>query len=594
MPGRGKTRITGIVGSRGKDGPTVVSGVPGRHELVADFMGCSGKVALPARVEDLDHRCLPFGESLAPPVRNHTRQRLHPRSTTHSGRDQAIQDEGALLVSGVVAEPVTGELVRRLIAACLDERYECLAQLRADVAGCVVTTDKIFLFKTLNSRDTLFYRRSGETIEWSTDPAEVAVADLEREAIWRSCRGDDVFVYGDVEIVPPGHVVVLDRASSEVVRFDRVVPAELPPRTGLQEYAEIGYELLLRAVRPYAEAGTTGVLLSGGLDSVAVTTALAEAGGDVVAYHVESGDPSADESSYAQEVCDALSIPLVRVTADTGDGYLDERWRFPHPYNHSWHRWLEQTAERVEQDGITHLLWGREGNVIFGPSHYGVRDVLTGDLGWGEKLSMLRGVLSSRWDLWSILSSARPGNSLLEDSEPVGDNARPTDFLVPMPQAPDDDLNLEFGAQEHTSDLVVWRPRGIQIGNPMGSRELRALSARMPAAYKLIPFGGRLIWKPVLRLMLAGRVPDVVWRRPGPMWLQAPDQRFCQEHTDTLDRLLGSPDSRLVRRNIVDPDRLAAVLTDPVLLRANAATLVCAAMTELFLRGQDRDSVGVG
>src|SRR5205085_3459924 len=108
--------------------------------------------------------------------------------------------------------------------------------------------------------------------------------------------------------------------------------------------------LLLAATRPYVCSGRIGVLLSGGLDSSAVATALGENGADVVAYHMATGDPLADESAYAREVCRHLSIPYVPIMTDVDHGYLSEDWRFPHPYNHFGYRWLEQTVQRVRQD----------------------------------------------------------------------------------------------------------------------------------------------------------------------------------------------------------------------------------------------------
>ena len=121
----------------------------------------------------------------------------------------------------------------------------------------------------------------------------------------------------------------------------------------------------------------------------------------------------------------------------------------------------------------------------------------------------------------------------------------------------------------------------------MADRELYRLAEGMPNAYRWFPYGGRVIDKPVLRLMLSTRLPALVWRRYGGLWPHAPLQTFCLTHTDLFAELIGSPESLLVRMNIVDPDRLAAVLEKPPTIRRNTNSLVWSAMTELFLRSLD-------
>ena len=69
--------------------------------------------------------------------------------------------------------------------------------------------------------------------------------------------------------------------------------------------------------------------------------------------------------------------------------YLSRSWDFPHPYSHTGYRYLEQAAERVADDGVTFLATGREGDILFGPLHYSVRDILFGDLCWREKQEMM-------------------------------------------------------------------------------------------------------------------------------------------------------------------------------------------------------------
>lgn len=562
-----------------------------RLSLCADYVGCCGRVSVPVSTEDVDHVVTPFV-----PFPDRTWP-SRPRFVWQWTRRGAAVPDGRqeLLLGGTVRERPSGELAARVAAWLRHGDHHRLTELRGDHTGALVTRHAVYLFRSLFTQNTLFYRISGDTIEWSTDPSDLAgdgLTELDRTTIWRLCRGDNATAYPRLRRLRAGHVLVFDGRSTSDIQYDRVVPRRLPRGSSLRDYAGHAYDLLRRATRPYAGSGRIGVMLSGGLDSAAVTTALVDAGADVTAYHVTTGDPLADESAYARAVCRHLDVPFVSVSADTGDGYLSTGWAFPNPYNHFSYRWQEQLAERVRQDGITFLATGDDGNLLFDPVRdYGVHDFLFGRLRWAEKRQLLRGALCARWTLPDLVRSVRRAHSLLAVGQPVGDNADPTDFLVPMPGVPDDideRMNFEFTSIEHTADLTLFWPRGIQRCSPMADRELYRLAEGMPNAYRWFPYGGRVIDKPVLRLMLSTRLPAQVWRRYGGLWPHAPLQTFCLTHTETLAELIGSPESRLVRMNIVDPDRLAAVLDEPPAIRRNTNCLVWSAMTELFLRGLDR------
>ncbi len=559
------------------------------NKVIGGYTGCSGQIIFP----DAPNGILLRG--ISDPLRETARQGCYALQWLNPHQQSAALPSPAenehVLLSGALAEPATAELAARIRAALVSGRYEDLGQIAGELVGCLVTSKKIYLFKSIvGNSSTIFFRRSGDTVRWSTNPADLVEdpdAEIDRAALWRCCRAEGPFIYHSIHRVQPGQVVVLERHRTTTVEYDRITPMALPRRTTLPEYAEIAYELLRDAVRPYAGSGRVGVLLSGGIDSSSVLTALVDTGADVVAYHLNTDDQLADESAYARAVCEHLKVPLVSIQTDNGAGYLSRSWEFPHPYSHTGYRHLEQAAERVADDGVTFLATGREGDILFGPLHYGMRDILLGDLRWREKQEMLLGVLSSRWQLPQILKSCISNSSLLEGSMPIGENARRSDFLTPMPGMSDEKIDYNFMAQESTMDLSLFRPRGILLCSPMGSKDLRRLSMRLPSAYRWIPFQGRLIDKPVLRMMLARRLPDLIWRRGGRSWLNSPPQNFVLRHVQPLRELIGSPDSHLVRTGIVDPALLAKTLGHPQSVRRNAEALICSAMVELYLRSME-------
>jgi asparagine synthase (glutamine-hydrolysing) len=158
----------------------------------------------------------------------------------------------------------------------------------------------------------------------------------------------------------------------------------------LSELATLARSALCDATRPLAQArAKVGLLLSGGIDSAAVAAALASQGANVTAYHLQFGHPAADESAYAQAVCQALSLPLVIIPARTEADYLSDQWRFPHPYGHAGLRWMQLLAEQAERDGITFLTTGRGGDPAFGPlDSYGLSDICSAPITATEKVQI--------------------------------------------------------------------------------------------------------------------------------------------------------------------------------------------------------------
>src|SRR5262245_7553559 len=393
------------------------------NRIVGHYTGCSGQVSFANAPDGLLVRGVKHTAREIAGQRRYALQWLNPRGTGTPLPSPAENEH--VLLSGALAGPATSELAARIRTALVTGRYEDLRRIGGELVGCLVTSQRVYLFKTImGKRSTMFFRRSGGTVRWSTDPADLVEdpdADIEREAILRCCRGEGPFIYHAIERVRPGQVVVLEQHRTTVVDYEQITPMALPRRTTLPEYADIAYELLLDAVRPYAGAGRVGVVLSGGIESSAVLTALVDAGADVIAYHLDTDDPLASESSYARAVCHRLDVPFVSIPTDNGAGYLSTSWDFPHPYSHTGYRHLEQAAERVADDGVTFLLTGREGDILFGPAyyHYSMRDILLGDLSWREKNELLCGVVASRWQMSSILRSCFSNASLVEGSMPI-------------------------------------------------------------------------------------------------------------------------------------------------------------------------------
>ena len=81
---------------------------------------------------------------------------------------------------------------------------------------------------------TIFFRRSGDTVRWSTNPADLVQdpdAEIDRAAVWRCKVGVGTFIYRSMDRVRPGQVVILEQHRTTAVEYDRITPMALPRRT---------------------------------------------------------------------------------------------------------------------------------------------------------------------------------------------------------------------------------------------------------------------------------------------------------------------------------------------------------------------------
>lgn len=442
--------------------------------LILDYIGFSGQRTFS---EDLPPRTSRRGGVASCPSQirhDHLVQWLSNRAPALlSERPEPIH-HAALFLAGIVVPPDPRlQLAERFAQALQHEDYTEL--LIGDYCGCLVAEDEIWFWKTRASTTNIFYRRDGSRLCWSTDPRTlVTEQDLSRNGLAQCCLGEDVFVYPGLAYVAAGTVVRCSVTRTQTTLFDQL-PTGFPQKpVTLSELALAARSALCDATRPLAQARVKiGLLLSGGLDSAAVAAALVSQGANVTAYHLRFAHPAADESAYAQAVCQALSLPLVEIFATTGGDYLSDQWRFPHPYGHAGLRWMQLLAEAAERDGITLLATGRGGDPAFGPlDSYGLSDICSAPIAASEKWQMIMGAISTDWLLPDLVRSVKRSHSLINERS-LSPGLQECSFAPPFLCHRDAEALLQ-APYEHTGfsphDLVlettVWQPHGLHMIHP--------------------------------------------------------------------------------------------------------------------------------
>jgi hypothetical protein len=536
--------------------------------------------------------------------------------------------EGQLFIAGLLwTQQNTPERIARTLATSITSgTYHDLALLSENAAGCLIKDRTIFLWVGCASNDHVFFR-SADQFCWSTNPLDLIMSedDVDSWALRRCCHGDDAFIYHETKVqrVEQGHLVriTIDECGHMNVHdvvFDRFLPdPHLSSKTLTMEHiVRRTREALLNAVRPLACGEPVGIMLSGGSGSAAILEAMKQVGVNGIAYHLEAPNPEASEYRFAQMACDALDVPLVRIPMSCGPDYLSFQWRFSHPDGHPWVRWFEQIAQQARKDGVTILVTGAGDDHAFGPEmEYSVHSLLSARIPWREKRKMLRGLLSTDWNVLDILRSAWPwpprqliGLTYLAGPSKEDHHMRRADFLTPLPPEFYREIDAAllhspcFEPQCMAVEHTILQPNGIRLYYPYYHREVQAISLALPDAYRLMPAASlpphvaalvpeleRIVDKPILRLACEDTLlpQEVVWRTWS-VCTQASIQAFCLNHPQILQDILAE-DSCLAQMKILDSRRLEQVLASRADIRNNYTSLVASALVEIFLKKALRD-----
>jgi hypothetical protein len=229
------------------------------NPLIFDFQGFTGALDL-TQLTNLPAVSIStsFGESRsASSLTPRLTQILSPTSAGHLKTVMLPEEEERLLHAGCLTAPATwAEVMECCRAAFRNGDRASLIHLKGDVAGCYITTSGVFLFKSQTSNDTVFYRRFGTWLWWSTDPSDLAEAsDLDDDALYECCAGEDVFVYRHQAFVRAGTVLSLRLEQENQEAFAPITAVVLSPLTSFQEAAAMTQDALLEATAPLAQSG---------------------------------------------------------------------------------------------------------------------------------------------------------------------------------------------------------------------------------------------------------------------------------------------------------------------------------------------------
>ncbi|WP_158884790.1 asparagine synthase-related protein [Amycolatopsis anabasis] len=581
-------------------------------------------------------------------------------------RTSAPEPAARTLLSGRIELPAGGEPVRGRAAVTELERFldrhgagglrsregeYCLAHLTRDGGT-------LYLYRGLTTTRGLYYRLCHHGLIFATDPEDlcdperplhrqVDVDVLAALAI-ETPVPDDASWYHGVRRLPAGYLLTAGAGGLRVERHDDLRVAE-PARDPFPVAARSFRTLCSAAVaRAVADVPTSGIQLSGGLDS-AVVAFEAHRHGDTTLFpfHFHYDLPAmADEKAMAEAVARqcGLRLDVLDGTASLAPGgdYLLPGLPARAPLTHGFVLPNLASCEALAaRPGPRRLLSGVGGDELQ------LHDFMTPLRSFGRRALNPLAAGAPPWQLFdNAVIRQFLGRSLKEPAPASWAGrafaaARVLRGTAPMRRTPFDPslvegvpwftaeaisaargvgesamagyadgfararagvrrtwlemyltyVNFHRNANDYT--MATWQhavfdAQGIEYVAPLVDRALAEFSLTLDTRYRYVVHRGHPVSKPLMRAGYTGLLPRALLARLDKVDYSSPYETFVLNNKSLVGDLLGA-DSRLAELGLLAPHAVRRLLNAPTWqLRRKAGELVHTASLELWLRGGDR------
>jgi asparagine synthase (glutamine-hydrolysing) len=288
-----------------------------------------------------------------------------------------------------------------LILRAYERRGEAaLPRLRGSFVVAIVDSarDSAFVARDHFGTHPLFYAEAGSFVFFATEPALLLDQSGVSRALNRVALADHLCkrwqdrhetFFATVRRVPPGWRVILSGGGARAARYWDPWPSDQPVQWLTNEETASFDEVFNRSVDRCLKNGPTGVLLSGGLDSISVAAVATERARSIgvkppLALSLVFPHPDCDEGVRQTAVAAGLGLHqhLVGLYEAIGSRpLLDQalalnQW-LNAPLLNVWYPAYFELVRRGRADGVLNVLTGNGGDELLTVSPYLVADLIS-------------------------------------------------------------------------------------------------------------------------------------------------------------------------------------------------------------------------
>ncbi|SHE66853.1 Asparagine synthase [Seinonella peptonophila] len=451
---------------------------------------------------------------------------------------------------------------------------------------------KGLLYKSLVCQKSLFYRYDTNGLFFSSDIGEVLrdkplLSQVNKNNLLPLVLGDilnkDTY-FNDVYRLTAGNVLIFEEGKIRIECLDYLEQGIYKEKS-MEDFINLASEIMRTTIRKRLDLqDPIGVILSGGMDSSSVAAFLKKEGHQVEAFHWSFSGTPADESRYAKDVANFLSIPFTEIDGIeliNKASYLP-KWNQLIPYNHGYYELYQKTITECKKRGLKAIATGNLGDNIFGGNDSVSIKTIFKNFPFQQALRYI-------YEAWGT-------PKIKEDSEI---HPRYKWYAPILTEKALDNINTQNILQDQASqfvalsdidrDMILSESEGdIRFFDLFSSKELMEWSLSLPSVYKDLPTGGQWVDKFIQRAMFIDVLPPSCIARNHKQVMTAFHEIYVIRNRDQVTSILNEQ-AYLTQFNIIDPIKIKSMENNQLALSASALIACC--MVELWLKKLEREDL---
>lgn len=529
---------------------------------------------------------------------NWTMQVLNPKSNgTKVCKYLLGHSDFLVTLTGRVTRPVLNEdeFVEKLYHNRLQGIENYLFRFEGDFALSILTETDVYLYRSRASEVPLYYLiQDGSNFTWSSNFLDLAnKGDIDCQGIAHLCVGRNTIPFKqNIKLINSGQCIRFSKEGLYIGTGEEDTYDDELYNLSLEEWGKVTRNTIIEEVGKYTEKSQkVGIMLSGGIDSSALTAALVENGKKVVCYNWSSPSfPDADEGEYAKLVANHFQIPLKSINIDNmlsnPSFFLDIDWKFSIPYNHNLYGWWRSAMEHASSE-VDCIINGSGADSTFGFSSksFNLWNYAS-KLPLRERISyLIHGLSIPHLFIFkkNNINQHQVDNSKIDKWPP----RRNIDFFTDDMQS---NLNLPTKQTVNYASIQYdslffneWLPKDILMTSPYKSMSIKNIGKKLPNHYRVLPYSGFIINKPVLRLAFLDVLPREIIRRNYANSFSGLIDQFLLKYSGLLKKVINE-NSFVSQMGIIDVGKFDEVITNKKFLQRNSQTIMNTCMIELWLK----------
>ena len=328
------------------------------------------------------------------------------------------------------------------------------------------------------------------------------IIEIDKQAILGIIQRNYFFPFNNIKLIDYGTLVSIDNNKLKIL-YQNCIEKDIKYNLyTFNDYVKEAKKLVIKSVEKRTKGINSKICvsMSGGIDSIVIAYCLYLLKKDFICIHWTSNKYyQVDESNFAVEFCKRYNIQLIFIDMSDKINNIDEylllNENIIYPFIHTSIYWWDKTYQFMKEKNIKYILSGLNGDGIFGGYLQRFNDdkIFINVSSFFKKsyLNHLNGIVEFI-DVPYVINEQIEGKKTFIKCENVKSNNQRLYAVLLQREA----MRLYLANKYNVIDI-----------NPYIDKDLISFSNSIPKIYKALPYGGKIIAKPILKFAFKENIP---------------------------------------------------------------------------------------